>query len=305
MVSSYHAISDQWSPQWICARCSRSVGLQDIPSRPTSHCPQCSDSNLTWIVLPTSRHSVPVASKEGLKSLIHHFLCPNLWVCQVGFPEAPSHMWGVFTDGEILPSLLLVVGLSHGSSVHSSPLLWSQLRSHVLCPVGQLDPVTLVPDPQREFWCSTALEIIHMFSVHVGLQHNWHGGEHLSGRLQELCSPPHIMSALCAWLVRQCDEFVSPTSGNVVVQTVCPVLRGRHQPFLSVPQRPFLVHQIQPILSLLQRSLLVHRNQPILSLLPPPGPSEPANPFTVAPSWSIGTSQSSQCCCSNSSPSAS
>ena len=47
---SHHAISDQWSPQWICVRCSRSVGLQDIPSRPTSHCPQCSDSNLTFVL---------------------------------------------------------------------------------------------------------------------------------------------------------------------------------------------------------------------------------------------------------------
>ena len=82
------------------------------------------------------------------------------------------------------------------------------------------------------------------------------------------------MSALCAWLVRQCDEFVSPTSGNVVVQTVpspvtlCPVLLGRHQPFLSVPQRP----------------LLVHRNQanPFTVAAPPAGPSEPANPFSAA-----------------------
>ena len=99
--SSHHATSDQWSPQWICARCSRSVGLQDIPSRPTSHCPQCSDSNLTFV----------------------------------------------------LDCLL---------STHR-PLYWSQLRSHVVCPLGQLDPVHPVPHPQREFWRSTALEIIQMF----------------------------------------------------------------------------------------------------------------------------------------------
>ena len=127
-----------------------------------------------------------------------------------------------------------------------------------------------VPDPQREFWCTTALEIIQMFSVHVqslthdsevaqGLQHNWDGGEHLSARLQELCSPPHIMSALCAWLVRQCDEFVSPTSGNVVVQTVpTPVSPppGRH----PVPRPP--------------------RSAPAAA--PLPGPSEPANPLSAA-----------------------
>ena len=93
-------------------------------------------SLLSWIILG---HGVPVASNEGLKSLIHHCGCVRLV-----FPRPPSHLWGVFADGEILPSLP-VVGLSHGSSVHSSPLLWSQLRSHVVCPVGQLDPVTLFP----------------------------------------------------------------------------------------------------------------------------------------------------------------
>ena len=142
------------------------------------------------------------------------------------------------------------------------------------------------PVPQREFWCSTALEIIHMFSVHVqtlthdsevaqGLQHNWDGG-HLSARFQELCSLPHIVSALCAWIVKQCDEFVSPISGNVVVQTVpnpvSPPL-GRHpvpRPSRSAPTIPFS------------------------ATAPFPGPSVPVNPC-----------QSFQCGCSNSSPSAS
>ena len=48
--SFHRATSDRWSPQWICARCSRSAGLEDIPSRNISHCPQCSGSNLTFVL---------------------------------------------------------------------------------------------------------------------------------------------------------------------------------------------------------------------------------------------------------------
>ena len=231
-------------------------------------------SPLFRIVLPTSiGHGVPVASNEGLKSLNHHFLCPNLGVCQAGFPEAPSHLWGVFTDGD---SPISPPGGGPQSWLFC-PLISLALESIEIArgvsrwSTGSRHPV---PDPQREFWCSTALEIIQMFSAHVqslthdsevaqGLQHNWDGGEHLSARLQELCSPPHIISALCAWLVRQCDEFVSPTSGNVVVQRVpspvSPPPPGPH----PVP-RPSRSNQ--PILSVRQRALLLHRNQPILSV---------------------------------------
>ena len=86
------------------------------------------------------------------------------------------------------------------------------------------------------------------------------------------------MSALCAWLVRQCDEFVSPTSGNVVQTVPSPVSPppGRHPvprpsrsapaAFLPVPQRPFLVHRDQPILS-----VPVH---PFTVAAPPAGPPE-------------------------------
>ena len=83
------------------------------------------------------------------------------------------------------------------------------------------------------------------------------------------------MSALCAWLDRQCDEFVSPTSGNVAQTVPSPVspppdrhpvpLPSRLAPaFLPVPQRPFLVHQDQPIL--LVRLLRFHQIQSIFSV---------------------------------------
>ena len=253
-------------------------GLQDIPSRLTSHCPQCSDLNLIFVLDCSSNVHWTWCSRcqqRGVEVPHSPLPVPQSVGVSGWFSSPSSHIWGVFTDGEILPLLLLVVGLSHGSSVHSSPLALESIEiargvSH--WSTGSRHPV---PDPQCEFWCSTALEIIQMFSVHVQslthdseaaqeLQHNWDGGEHLSARFQELCSPPHIMSALCAWLVRQCDEFVSPTSDNVVVHTMpSPVSPppGRHpvpRPSRSAPAVPFS------------------------AAAPLPGPSEPANPLSAA-----------------------
>ena len=152
-------------------------------------------SPLSWIVLPTSiGHGVPVASNEGLKSFNHHFLCPNLWVSG-WFSQGPlSQMgrlygWGNFAISPpgggpqswlfcpLISLALESIGIARGVSRQST---------------GSRHPV---PDPQRDFWCSTALEIIQMFSVHVqswthdsevvqGLQHNSDGGGHLSVRLQ-------------------------------------------------------------------------------------------------------------------------
>ena len=96
-----------------------------------------------------------------------------------------------------------------------------------------------------------------------GLQHNWDGGEHLPARLQELCSPPHIMSALCVWIARQCDECFS-TSNNVVVQRVpSPV---------SPPPGPYPV----------PRPSWSAPANPLKAATPPPVPSDPVNPFSVA-----------------------
>ena len=67
----------------VCGR-SRTSFLDPLP---TARNAMIRISLLSWIVLPTSiEHGVPIASNEGLKSIIHHFLCPNLWVCQVNFP---------------------------------------------------------------------------------------------------------------------------------------------------------------------------------------------------------------------------
>ena len=89
------------------------------------------------------------------------------------------------------------------------------------------------------------LSLPHDSEVAQGLQHNWDGGEHLSDRLQELYSP-HIMSALCAWLATQCDEFVSLIFGNVVVHRVPspgspppPGPHPVHRPAGSEPAHPF------------------------------------------------------------------
>ena len=113
-----------------------------------------------------------------------------------------------------------------------------------------------------------------MFSVHVqslthdsevaqGLQHNWDGGEHCQ-LVSRSCVPLHTSCPHCVLgssdsvmssflplpatlLFRQCPV----RSHHLLVVTLCPVLLGRHQPFLPVPQRPLLVHRNQPILSVL------------------------------------------------------
>ena len=237
------------------------------------HCPQCSDSNLTFVL--------------DCSSNVHWTWCSRCQQRGVEVPQSPlpvpqsAGVSGWFSRGP-----LSQMGRLYGwrDSPISPP--GGGPQSWLFCPLISLALESIeiargvsrwstgsrhpVPDPQCEFWRSTALEIIQMFGAHVqslthdsevaqGLQHNWDGGEHLSARLQELCSPPHIMSALCAWLVRQCDEFVSPTSGNVVVQrvpspvshhllvlTLCPSFSvGTSQSF----QCALLLHRIQPILS--------------------------------------------------------
>ena len=172
----------------------------------------------------------------------------------------------------------------------STNLLWSQLRSYMVCPVGQLDPVTLFLTPSANSGVSTALEIIQMFSVHVqslthdsevaqGLQH---GGEQLVSSSPGVAFPStHHVCIVCygssgsvmssflplpaTLLFRECPV----RSHHFLVLTLCPVLLVRHQPILSVPQRALQFHRNQPILSVLQRTLLLqlHQIQPILSVL--------------------------------------
>ena len=289
--------SDQWSPQWICVRCTRSVGLSDIPTRPVSQCPRCNDSNLSLVLdchsherwMWCARCQVRGAEVPGALTVPVPQVDVRLsgWFSQGPLSEmGPLYGWG---ESPITPP---------GSGPQSwlfCPLISLALESvEVACGVapwstGSRHPV---PDRQRHFWRSTAMEIIQMFGTFVqslspeseaaqGLQHNWDGGEHLPARLQELCSPPHIMSALCVWIARQCDEFVSPTptSGNVVVQRVPspvsppPAPHPVPRPSRSAPN-PFSAATPPPDPS--------DPVNPFSVIAPPPGPLEPANPFSAA-----------------------
>ena len=165
---SHHVTSDQWSPQWICARCSRSVGLQDFPSRPTSHCPQCSDSNLTFVLDCSSNVHWTWCSRcqqRGVEVPRSPFPVPQSVGVSGWFSRGPfSHMgrlygWG---DSPITPP---------GGGPQSwlfCPLISLALESIEIArgvsrwSIGSRHPV---PNPQREFWNPTALEIIQMFSV--------------------------------------------------------------------------------------------------------------------------------------------
>ena len=62
-----------------------------------------------------------------------------------------------------------------------------------------------VPDRQLEFWVAHAGDIIQFYSEHLSslfpqcdvslaLQSNWERGDHLPARVQELCTPAHMMA---------------------------------------------------------------------------------------------------------------
>ena len=285
---SRSATPGQWSPQWICVRCSRFVGLQDLPVRPTSHCPQCRDSSLTFVV--------------DCSSNAHHwtwcFRCQQRGV--VGVVQSPSvvpQLVGV--PGWFSRAPLSQMGRLYGWGDSPISLPGCGPQSWLFCPLISLALESIeiargvprwstgsrhpVPDLQRDFWRSSALEIIQFFGAHLqtlshdsevaqGLQHNWEGGEHLSARLQELCSPPHIMSALCAWLARQSDEVIPPIPGNNGEQSV-------PGPFSSVSCGPHPAPAPRPPPELAS---------PISAASPPPVLSEATNPFsatvpTIAP----------------------
>ena len=87
--------------------------------------------------------------------------------------------------------------------------------------------------------------MFRLSEVAQGLQHNWMVVS-ICQLVSRSCVLLHTSSALCAWLVRQCDEFVSPISGNVVVQRVpspvSPPPPGPHpvpRPTRSQPANPF------------------------------------------------------------------
>ena len=170
----------------LCVRRSRSLEfLQDIPSRPTSHRPQCSDSNLTFVLDCSSNvHWTWCSRCQQLGDEVPQSTtsCPNLWVCQVWFPRGLlSHM------GRLYGWRDSPISLGGGPQSWLCPLISLALESiEIARCVSRLStgPHHLVPDPQREFWCSTALEIIQMFCVHM--QSLTHDSEVAQG-LQDNC----------------------------------------------------------------------------------------------------------------------
>ena len=116
-----------------------------------------------------------------MKSLNHHFLPQSVGVSG-WFPRGLlSHIGRLYgwTDSPI--------SLGGGPQSWLCSLISLALESiEIARCVSRLStgPHHLVPDPQREFWCSTALEIIQMFCVHM--QSLTHDSEVAQG-LQDNC----------------------------------------------------------------------------------------------------------------------
>ena len=158
------------------------------------------------------------------------------------------------------------------------PLIFVALESvEVACGVAPWSTGSRHPVP--------AIEIIQMFGTFVqslspeseaaqGLQHNWDGREHLPARLQELCSPPHIMSALCVWIQGVMGSFLPLPLPATSLFRECPVRSHPvPRPSRSAPN-PF-----SAATPLLDPSDPVN---PFSVITPTPGLLEPVNPFSAA-----------------------
>ena len=94
-------------------------------------------------------------------------------------------------------------------------------------------PRAPVPKCQRQFWSRNAGELIDAYAAHfASLPRNdplvaaltqsqaWGpSGDHLDARLQEQCTPPHILSMMEVWISAQVAGSTIPPSAPTVVDT--------------------------------------------------------------------------------------
>ena len=148
---------------------------------------------------------------------------------RIGFFVTHCPRWAVCMDGGASPNsppgsgsqswlfcLLISFALAVAERERDVPLYSTGSRSPL-------------PDVQRDFWNSQAAQINQLHSDHFqslkhdsevarSLQSGWSGGQHLPANVQEMCSPPHIMSVLYTWLSAQCSCFDLDAGGVSVVR---------------------------------------------------------------------------------------
>ena len=209
--------SSQWISQWLCVQCNCVVGPL-IPHRPEVACSSCGSSCSTLVVDCVSSNRWMWCGSCQRREEIRPIASPDAIGAFNWFVRGPlSTMGSLYGWGE-----------SPISPPGSGPQSWlfcplislglvaaEQARGAPLYSTGSRSPV---PDVQRAFWCSQAMEVIQLYSdffqslspqsdVALSLQCGWSGGQHLPADVQERCTPPQIMAALYLWLSSQCSAF--------------------------------------------------------------------------------------------------
>ena len=123
--------------------------------------------------------------------------------------------WAVCMDGVSLPSLFQAADLNHGFSVHSSHSLLPDVYVTFLCiprdlglPSRTWNVISGIRRRLRSFHCAVIISSLSILiqRLHV-LCSLGSGVKHLPADVQEMCSPPHIMSVLCTLLSAECLCF--------------------------------------------------------------------------------------------------
>ena len=218
--------SSPWTFQWVCLTCSRPFGVEDVPPLPDLSCPLCQiDSGVV----------LEMATRDVRRVCIS---CN----CLVTVPDPPQE--DRFSCGPLC-------GMSplYGWDARTLSRPGEGTQSWLFCPLISLGMLQLettlnilayttgprapVPECQRQHWSRNAGELIDAYAAHfASLLRNdplvaaltqsqaWGpSGDHLDARLQEQCTPAHILSMMEVWISAQVAGSTIPPSAPTVLVT--------------------------------------------------------------------------------------
>ena len=114
----------------------------------------------------------------------------------------------------------------------------------------------LVPNPKREFWRSTTLEIIQMFGPYAVV-------DAMTVKLRRVCSTIGMVVNICQLVSRSCVPLHTSCQHCVLGSPNSAMVRFFHSP-ATLFNRKCPIRSPHHLLVLTQRSLLHHRSQRIL-----------------------------------------
>ena len=202
--------SSPWTFQWVCLTCSRTLLVEDVPPLPDLSCPRCQvDSGAVLDVTTGDVRRVCLSCN-----------------CVVTAPDPPQEDW--FSCGPLCGMAPL-----YGWDARTLSRLGEGTQSWLFCPLislGMLQvettlnipayttgPRAPVPECQRQYWSRNAGELISAYAAHFASlprddpsvaaltqSQSWGpSGDHLDARLQEQCTPAHILSMMEVWISTQ------------------------------------------------------------------------------------------------------